>query len=73
MEVELLHDVVAVLLHGLDADEQVLGDILVPVPLRDELQNLFLPLAEQVQGVRTSSFLPARYPEMMVSEIPGDR
>src|SRR5437870_7591831 len=47
---ELLRDVRAMRLGGLDADAEQLRDLPGPLALRDELQHLALPLAEGVGG-----------------------
>src|SRR3954469_21711942 len=46
VQLELLQDVADVVLHGVLADEQLLGDVAVVEVLRDELEDLHLAIRE---------------------------
>ena len=48
VDVELVHEALAVFFHGFDADVQDLGAFLVRFALGDELEHLHLPRGENV-------------------------
>ena len=51
MEVELAHQVCAVVVHGLDADAELGGDFLGAVAFGHELENFAFAIGEEIGGV----------------------
>ncbi len=50
MHVQLLHEFGPVLLDGLYADAEEIGDLLILIPLGNQLQDFPLPLGERFPG-----------------------
>jgi len=50
---QLLEDMGAVRLHRLHADAELIGDLLVAVPAYDPLENFLLPLAQEIELLRS--------------------
>src|SRR5437773_4497308 len=71
VEVELLHDVLAVRLHRVDAHREDDRDLLVGLALGDELQHLAFAVGEQREVVL--DLLPARVAEVALEQHLRDR
>src|SRR6266446_1320958 len=71
VEVELLHDVLAVTLDGVDAEREDAGDLFVGLALGDELQDLALASREPRQRVLGGA--AARVAEIAVEQDLRDR
>src|SRR6185437_8827511 len=72
-EAELVTQALAVGLHGLHAHGQVVGGLLVRVPLRQQAEHLGLPLAQHA-GVSGSGRFAGAAPDLMASRLfPGTR
>ncbi len=50
MEIQFLHEVGSVFLHGFDADAKFLGNLFISIPLCDQFQNLPLSGGKGLPG-----------------------
>ena len=71
MEVELLDDVAAVRLDGVDADDELLGDLAVRVAAGDEAEDLALAVGEAVV-VKAVLAAGADAADVVVQQVTGD-
>ena len=69
-QVELLLNLLAVVLDGLDAQMQLAGNLLGLLPLPDELKHLQLPITEPLEGRLLDVLLPA---DLMLEHLRGER
>src|SRR5580765_6149022 len=57
VDAKLLHDLLAMLLNGLDAEIQLSRDLLIRITLSNELEHLSFPLSQFDIGSRRLSFV----------------
>ena len=71
MDVQLGHQVLAVLVHGLEADPQLLRDLLVGFAFGDQLEHLDLTRT-QAGDLRPGSTIPIKRFLLTFVKVPGD-